>query len=185
MTGIVSGPEAASRATSIQLAAFDIDGTLTDGRIVIGAGGEIAKFFSVHDGQGLRLLMDNGIQVALITARQSDITSIRATELGIQYTLQGVRDKASALIELAQQLDLMPTQTAFMGDDLPDLPAMRVSGLAACVANAAPELRDIAHWQSQNRGGHGAVREFAEFILKSQGQWTRAIAPYTGTPSAP
>ncbi len=169
----------ADQARAIRLIGLDIDGTLTDGRIVISAKGELAKSFCVRDGQGLRLLMDNGITVALITARKSTIVSARARELGIEHVLQGVKDKAGALTALAKQLGIEPVQTAFMGDDLPDLPAMSVAGLAACVANAAPELKAAAHWQSTRNGGDGAVREFAEFVLKSQKLWDSAIAPFT------
>lgn len=184
MTIDSKGHDATSRARSIRLLGLDIDGTLTDGRIVIGARGEVAKFFSVHDGQGLRLLMDSGIQVALITARESKIVRTRARELGIRHALQGVNDKATALADLTSQLGFEPQQTAFMGDDLPDLPAMRRAGLAACVNNAAPELKAFAHWQSHCDGGHGAVREFCEFLLKSQGLWASAIARFTGQPDS-
>jgi 3-deoxy-D-manno-octulosonate 8-phosphate phosphatase (KDO 8-P phosphatase) len=170
---------AVSKARAIRLVGLDIDGTLTDGRIVISAKGELAKSFSVHDGQGMRLLMDNGITVAFITARKSKIVAARARELGIEYVMQGVKDKAGALRELTGKLSLQPDQTAFMGDDLPDLPAMMVSGLPACVANAAPELKALALWQSSRDGGDGAVREFAEFILKSQDIWDSAIARFT------
>lgn len=169
----------ADQARAIRLVGLDIDGTLTDGRIVISAKGELAKSFCVRDGQGIRLLLDNGIAVALITARKSRIVAARASELGIEHVLQGVKDKASALTDLAGQLGIKPNQTAFMGDDLPDLPAMSVSGLAACVANAAPELKAMAQWQSAREGGDGAVREFAEFILKSQKLWDGAIESFT------
>jgi len=175
---------AANRARAIRLIGLDIDGTLTDGRIIISAKGELAKSFSVHDGQGIRLLIDNGVTVAFITARKSRIVTVRARELGIEHVQQGVKDKASALRELAQSLGLEPDQTAFMGDDLPDLPAMAVSGLPACVANAAPELKAKAIWQSTRDGGDGAVREFAEFILKSQNLWEIAIERFTHDDSA-
>jgi 3-deoxy-D-manno-octulosonate 8-phosphate phosphatase (KDO 8-P phosphatase) len=177
--------KAAHQARAVRLVGLDIDGTLTDGRIVISAKGELAKSFSVHDGQGMRLLIDNGISVAFITARKSRIVTARARELGIEHVLQGVKDKASALRKLAESLSLDPNQTAFMGDDLPDLPAMAVSGLPACVANAAPELKARAIWQSTRDGGDGAVREFAEFILKSQNLWDIAVARFTQTDSQP
>lgn len=167
------------RARAIRLVGLDIDGTLTDGRIIISAKGELAKSFSVHDGQGIRLLIDSGISVAFITARKSRIVSVRARELGIKHVLQGVKDKAGALQDLADELDLARTQIAFMGDDLPDLPAMLLSGLPACVANAAAELKATAVWESSRNGGDGAVREFAEFILQSQNLWESAIVAYT------
>lgn len=171
--------DATRRASTIQLLGLDVDGTLTDGRIVIGARGELAKFFSVHDGQGMRLLMDSGIHVAIITARKSKIVQTRAKELGIAHVMQGVRDKATALKGLAEQYGLSATQVAFMGDDLPDLPAMRFSGLSASVANGAEEVVAAAHWVSARNGGDGAVRQLCEFILKSQGLWEQATSRFT------
>lgn len=171
---------AARRAAKTALLALDVDGTLTDGRIVIGADGELAKFFSVHDGLGLRLLMDSGISVGIITARDSAIVRARANELRIPHVMQGVANKADALTTLMSRTGHTPEQTAFMGDDLPDLAAMRIAGLAACVANAADEVRHAAHWVASRPGGHGAVRELSEFVLRSCGLWENAIARFTG-----
>lgn len=172
------------RAAAIRLLAIDVDGTLTDGRIIIGADGELAKAFSVHDGMGMRLLMDAGIAVAIITARQSAIVTQRSRELKLQHVLQGVGDKATALISLAAELDIPMAQTAFMGDDLPDLPAMHVAGLAACVADATGEVQARADWIAPEAGGRGAVRALAEYLLKSRGAWEQAISRFTNEPGA-
>ena len=133
-------------AAGVRLVGLDVDGTLTDGRIIIGEHGEMAKFFSVRDGLGLRLLMDCDITVAIITARTSEIVTQRCRELKIQHVLQAVPDKAGALTDLAGSLGIPMHQTAFMGDDLPDLPAMACAGLSACVADAADEVRARADW---------------------------------------
>ncbi|MGH1359736.1 MAG: KdsC family phosphatase [Burkholderiaceae bacterium] len=169
-----------SLASGVQLVGLDVDGTLTDGRIIIGADGEMAKFFSVRDGLGLRLLMDAGIAVAIITARESSIVTARCRELRIDHVLQAVGDKATALSTLADSLNIPLSATAFMGDDLPDLPAMQIAGLAACVGNASAEVRAQANWIADQDGGHGAVRSFAEMLLKSRGGWAGAITRFTG-----
>lgn len=170
-------------ASRIRLVGFDVDGTLTDGRIIIGEHGEMAKFFSVRDGLGLRLLMDSGIEVAIITARESSIVTQRCRELRINHVLQAVGDKALALKSLADSLGIPVSETAFMGDDLPDLPAMKVAGLAACVGNACAEVRARADWIADEPGGHGAVRSFAEMVLKSRGAWGDAIKRFTDGPA--
>ncbi len=169
-------------ASRIRLVALDVDGTLTDGRIIIGEHGEMAKFFSVRDGLGLRLLMDSGIAVAIITARESPIVTQRCRELRIDHVLQAVGDKALALKTLADSLRIPVSDTAFMGDDLPDLPAMNLAGLAACVGNASAEVRARADWIADEPGGHGAVRSFAEMLLKSRGVWADAIRRFTDGP---
>jgi len=170
-----------SIAASVQLAAFDIDGTLTDGRIIIGDNGELAKAFSVRDGLGLRLLMDAGIHVAIITARESKIVTRRCEELRIDHVLQGVKDKAGAFTSLAAELNIPIENTAFMGDDLPDLPALRIAGLAACVGDAVTEVKAHCHWVSTVPGGHGAARELAQYLLMTRGRWGEVIGRFTGT----
>lgn len=169
-----------ARACAVRLAAFDVDGTLTDGRIFIGPDGEAMKAFSVRDGLGLTLLRRAGIRVAIITARQSRIVERRAAELAISDVLQGVGDKAAALARLADDTGLAPAAVAYMGDDLPDLPALHFAGLAACVADASPDVAAASHWIAGANGGAGAVREFAEFILHAQGKWHAAVAGYSG-----
>jgi 3-deoxy-D-manno-octulosonate 8-phosphate phosphatase (KDO 8-P phosphatase) len=158
------------RAARIKLAVFDVDGTLTDGRLWIGEDGHEAKQFHVHDGLGLKRLHAHGIEVAIITARVSHPVALRAEELGIPHLYQGQGDKRTCLLELLDALHLQPEQAAFVGDDLPDLAAMRMCGLAVAVANAQPGVVEHAHWQTHRRGGDGAVREVCDLILDAQGK---------------
>ncbi len=178
--GLPLTPDARERAARVRLLALDVDGTLTDGRIVIGPRGELCKSFSVHDGQGLRLLMDQGVHVAWITARESEIVRRRAAELKVAHVVQGSRDKARDLRALAAKLRIELDACAYMGDDLPDLAPMRACGFAACVADAEPALLPEAHWRSERPGGHGAVRELCRFLLHAQGRWGFAISAYAG-----
>lgn len=159
-----------TRAAPIRLAAFDVDGTLTDGRLYYGEGGHEAKIFHVHDGLGLKRLQANGVQVALITARISHPVALRAEELGIAHVYQGQSDKRECLLRLLEALHLEPAQAAYTGDDLPDLPAMHLAGLAVAVANAHPWVAEAAHWQTRLPGGMGAAREVCDLILHAQGK---------------
>lgn len=159
-----------ARAAKIRLAAFDVDGTLTDGRLWYAEDGHETKVFHVHDGLGLKRLQANGIEVALITARISHPVALRAEELGIAHVYQGQGDKRSCLLELLDALHLSPEQAAFVGDDLPDLAPMHIAGLAVAVANAHPWVVEAAHWQTRQRGGEGAVREACDLILHAQGR---------------
>jgi len=162
-------PDLLARAAKIRLAAFDVDGTLTDGRLWYGEDGRETKVFHVHDGLGLKRLQANGIEVALITARISHPVALRAEELGIAHVYQGQGDKRGCLLELLDALHLSPEQAAFVGDDLPDLAPMRIAGLAVAVGNAHPWVVEAAHWQTRLRGGEGAVREASDLILLAQG----------------
>ncbi|MFC5524701.1 KdsC family phosphatase [Rhodanobacter ginsengisoli] len=159
-----------ARAAKIRLAVFDVDGTLTDGRLWYGEDGREAKVFHVHDGLGLKRLQANGVQVALITARISHPVALRAEELDINHVYQGQGDKRACLLELLDALRLQPEQVAFVGDDLPDLAPMRLAGLAVAVANAHPWIAEQAHWRTGNRGGEGAAREVCDLILQAQGK---------------
>lgn len=159
-----------ARAAKIRLAVFDVDGTLTDGRLWYGEDGQEAKIFHVHDGLGLKRLQANGVHVALITARISHPVALRAEELDIAHVYQGQGDKRVCLLELLDALHLTPEQAAFIGDDLPDLPPMRIAGLAVAVANAHPWVAEQAHWQTSKSGGMGAAREVCDLILHAQGK---------------
>ncbi|MBK9244436.1 MAG: HAD-IIIA family hydrolase [Burkholderiales bacterium] len=161
---------AEQRAASVRLLVLDVDGVLTDGRLYFGADGEAMKVFDVRDGHGVRLLREAGIEVAILSARRSPIVERRARELGIGPVIQGAADKGVALAELMRALQVNPRQCAYVGDDWPDLPALAQAGFAATVADAAPEVRQVAHWASSAPGGRGAVRELAEFILRAQGR---------------
>ena len=163
-------PDILARAANIRLAVFDVDGTLTDGRLWYGEDGRETKVFHVHDGLGLKRLQANGVQVAIITARISHPVALRAEELDIAHVYQGQGDKRACLLELLDALHLAPEQAAFVGDDLPDLPPMRIAGLAVAVANAHPWVAEAAHWQTTKGGGMGAAREVCDLILHAQGK---------------
>ena len=159
-----------ARAANIRVAAFDVDGTLTDGRLWYGEDGRETKVFHVHDGLGLKRLQANGVHVALITARISHPVALRAEELEIAHVYQGQGDKRACLEALLEALNLAPEQAAFVGDDLPDLPPMGIAGLAVAVANAHPWVAGAAHWQTRLPGGMGAAREVCDLLLHAQGK---------------
>lgn len=168
--------EACRRAAGVRLLALDVDGTLTDGRIHIGPGGEAMKSFSVRDGFGLTLLREAGIRLAIVTGRRSSIVEYRAAELRFDSVLQGVADKAIALARLASEAGVQLHETGFVGDDWPDLAAMLSAGFAASVADAPAEVRARVHWVSTLPAGRGAIRELAEFMLHARGQFDAALA---------
>lgn len=163
--------EAEARAQRLRLFAFDVDGVLTDGSLWIGAHGETFKAFSVHDGYGLTLLRRAGWKLAIVTGRRSEIVERRAEELGFDLVLQAVEDKAQGLREACARLQVDPAQAGYMGDDWPDLPALREAGFAATVAQAPQALREAAHWVATAPPGRGAVRELCEWLLRARGQW--------------
>ena len=161
-------PELLARAARIRLACFDVDGTLTDGRLYIAADGTETKAFHVHDGLGLSLLRRAGVTVALVTARTSPAAEIRARDLGIEVHT-GIRDKLACVEALRARLGLAADEVAFMGDDLADADAMAAAGLAAAPADAQPAILAHVHWQSIHRGGEGAAREFCDLVLAARG----------------
>jgi 3-deoxy-D-manno-octulosonate 8-phosphate phosphatase (KDO 8-P phosphatase) len=165
------------RAQRVRLLVCDVDGVLTDGRIIYGSDGFEAKAFHTLDGLGMQALKGAGIAVQWLTARSSDIVTRRAEELGISV-LQGIRDKASGLASICQNKGIALEATAYIGDDWLDLPALTRVGFACTVPNASPAVKARAHWVSAAHGGHGAVRELAEFILASQNKLDAALAPY-------
>ena len=158
------------RAARVRLAVFDVDGTLTDGRLWYAEDGHETKVFHVHDGFGLKRLQAHGVKVALITARISHPVAVRAEELDITHVYQGQADKLTCLRELLDALHLRSDQAAYVGDDLPDLAPMRTVGLAVAVANAHLWIVEAAHWQTRRRGGEGAAREVCDLILHAQGK---------------
>lgn len=159
-----------ARAAKIRLVIFDVDGTLTDGRLCYAEDGRETKVFHVHDGLGLKRLQANGVQVALITARISHAVALRAEELDIAHVYQGQGNKRACLLELLDALHLQPEEAAFVGDDLPDMAPMRMVGMAVAVANAHPWIAEQAHWQTRQRGGEGAAREVCDLILLAHGK---------------
>jgi len=157
---------------------FDVDGVLTDGRLWYGANGEALKAFHVLDGHGIKLLMQAGTTIALLSGRRSDAVSARAAELGIGHVLQGIDDKKSAFEALAAQLGVPAAEAGFMGDEVVDLPVLRRCGFACAPAQAHELVRASAHYVTRAPAGAGAAREACEFVLRAQGRLDAALAPY-------
>jgi 3-deoxy-D-manno-octulosonate 8-phosphate phosphatase (KDO 8-P phosphatase) len=168
----------ASSLAQVKLLVLDVDGVLTDGRIIYTDSGEQIKQFSSRDGLGLRLLMDNGIQAGIITGRISGALTHRCRNLGIDLIFDGIFDKAQALEQMARQTGIDPSAMAFMGDDLIDLPAMNRAGIAIAVADAVDEVKARADIVTRASGGRGAVREICDAILKAAGLWENALKPF-------
>ena len=156
------------KAAGIKLAVFDVDGVLTDGRLILNDQGVQTKAFHVRDGLGLKALMQHGIEVAVITARSSEVVSRRMSELGVTHLLQGQSDKRRAMNKLISQRSVPGSAASYMGDDLIDWPAMQLSGLTAAPADASAWIRDRVDVVTEAGGGLGAVREFCELLLEAQ-----------------
>jgi 3-deoxy-D-manno-octulosonate 8-phosphate phosphatase (KDO 8-P phosphatase) len=159
------------RARAVRGVVLDVDGVLTDGRIFLDQSGAETKSFHVKDGIGIGLLMRAGVLVALISGRSSPSVTLRARELGIHEVHQGVKDKIAVFCGILSRWNIQEQEAAFVGDDLPDLAVLGRAGLAVAVADASPDVKELVHMVTQARGGHGAVREVSEFILKARGDW--------------
>jgi 3-deoxy-D-manno-octulosonate 8-phosphate phosphatase (KDO 8-P phosphatase) len=166
------------RAARVKLALFDVDGVLTDGRLLYTDDGRELKAFHVHDGLGLKRLIANGIEVGIITSRMSHMVTERTAELGIAHVYQGQDDKLACYEQLIHALKLEPQQTAYCGDDLPDLRVMLRVGLSIAVANAHPFVSERAHWRTRHHGGDGAVREVCDLLLAAQGKMPAELARF-------
>ncbi len=173
------------KAARVRLVAFDVDGTLTDGKLYFGPQGEALKGFSVLDGQGLALLKKAGLKLALVTGRSSEMVHLRAAELKVDRVLQDVKDKRQALLELAQEFALQPAEIAMMGDDWPDLAAFSVAGFTAAPCDAHSEVRQRADWVAQATAGAGAARELCDYILKAKGQYQQVLRSFLTLPPVP
>ena len=173
-----AAPDALDRAKRVRLMLFDVDGVLTDGRLWYGPSGEAIKAFSTLDGQGMRLLLQTGAAVALLSGRRSDAVSARAAELGVTHVLQGVEDKIGAFETLAAKLGFSASEAGFMGDDVLDLPVMRRCGFACAPREAHELVRAHAHYLASSPAGGGAVREVCEFLMRAQGTLEGALARY-------
>lgn len=176
--GAVTTPEA--RARRIRLAVFDVDGVMTDGTIYLTDSGEQLKGFNSRDGLGMRLLQDSGVRVALLTGRRSRCVEWRARELGIAHVAQGVSDKSKGMLALLTELGVSGEEASFMGDDVMDLPAMRHCGFRATVPEAPELVRQHADYITRAGGGRGAVREFCEYIMRSQGTFEDQMSRFVG-----
>lgn len=156
-------------AARVRLLALDVDGVLTDGRLYFDHEGNELKAFHTRDGLGLRALQKFGIELALITGRESPMVTTRAAQLQIEYVYQGVNDKLTAYMDLLKKTGLAPEQTCYAGDDWIDLPVLQRVGLAVTVPEADEEVRSRVHWVTHRGGGHGAVREICDLLLQAQG----------------
>lgn len=207
---MASRKSAQSRANKIKLLMFDVDGVLTDGKLFIfpAPAGQTspsqripdapqggfafqsqsmieAKGFHAHDGIGISLARLGGIKTGLITKRISETVALRARDLKLEHVYQGIQDKATCFAEVIRKEGLDPDEAAFVGDDIVDIPAMRLGGLAIAVKNARDEVKNVSHYVTPHSGGDGAGRDAIEFILKAQGKWKRVLDEYLklGTPS--
>ncbi len=183
-------PDLADRISRIRLLAMDVDGVLTDGRIVWGASapsGELVetKAFDVKDGLGISLARAAGLRIAWITGRASPLVAQRAGELRVDRLMERVRDKGGALVALCEEWGIDVREAAFVGDDFNDLLAFRRAGLRIAVADAAGELREAADWVTAAPGGRGAVREVVELLLRSRGEWEMATERFLAALVAP
>ena len=176
MNGDVLSPE--SKAAAVTLLLFDVDGVLTDGKILLDAGGHESKRFDIKDGTALVWAQRLGLTVGLLSARSSAATSQRAAQLGITLVHQGVQSKLKAYEQIVDELLLEDDRVAYMGDDILDLPVLARVGLSTAPSDAAPDVRTRVHWVSRARGGDGAARELIEFVLRAQGRWDSVLATY-------
>jgi 3-deoxy-D-manno-octulosonate 8-phosphate phosphatase (KDO 8-P phosphatase) len=174
----IQSEDAYDRAKKIKLIVFDVDGVMTDGRIVLDENGTESKFFNVRDGHGIKMLVRAGVQAAIITGRSSKVVEYRGKELGIQYIRQGALNKAEVMGVLLKDTGLTAEEAAFMGDDLVDIPAMNLAGLAVAPSDSVSEIIECAHVITDTEGGKGAVRELCEFVLKAKGLWEEIVRRY-------
>ena len=168
-----------NKAKQIKLVIFDVDGVLTDGSLYFSEQGMAFKAFQVHDGVGIKLLLENKIEVAVITQHDSPIVTHRMETLGIQYIYVGETPKLTSYENLLKKINLKDEQVAYVGDDFPDLPVLRRAGLSIIVANASPQLLPYVDWQTQKSGGQGAAREVCDLILQAQNLMPKIIEKYT------
>ena len=169
---------------NIKLVVFDVDGVLTDARIIIDSKGVESKFFNVRDGAGITFLVKAGMKVALLTGRSSPVVDFRANELNIPPThvKQGAKVKLPVFAQLLEENDVAASEVLYMGDDIIDLPVLKAVGIACCPADAHLEVQAVCHLQAVTQAGHGAARAVCENLLKERqdGSWERAIGRYLG-----
>jgi 3-deoxy-D-manno-octulosonate 8-phosphate phosphatase (KDO 8-P phosphatase) len=170
--------EILQRARHIKLLLLDVDGVLTAGELFLSDSGEEIKAFSTLDGQGIKLLQSEGIQVGIISGRRSSLVSRRAENLGISLVIQGREDKLNALSEICASSGFNVSQIAYVGDDLPDIKVIKAVQLGFAVDNAHQSVKRTAHAVTHTEGGHGAVREVCDFILQAQEKYDDAIAAF-------
>lgn len=177
---VLSGSEVEQKAARIELVVFDVDGTLTDGSINMGAEGEVFKRFHCRDGLAIAAAVKHGLPVFLMTGRKGPVIARRAAELGIaENVMTGVAAKGNALQNLAESKGLPLEAVAFMGDDLNDLPALLRAGFSAAPADAAVDVKERVDYVTLHKGGEGAVRDLLELILKARGLWPQIVLAYS------
>ena len=162
-------------ARNIRMILSDVDGVMTDGSIIIDNSGVETKSFHVRDGLGIKLWQQAGLMFGILTSRNSRIVKLRAAELGISIVRQGFEDKLAAAREIFASQGIQPAEVCYIGDDLPDLPVMLEVGLSVAVADAVAEVRSSATWVLNTPGGHGAIRELIERLLKAKGRWEDCV----------
>lgn len=168
----------ASKLKAIKCFIVDVDGVLTDGLLHIPNDGNELKTFHVHDGMGLKLLMNAGISVAVITTSTNQVIDLRMKQLGIQHYYKGELNKRSAYSDLKKTLSLKDEECAYVGDDIPDMPILSQVGMSFTVNNARPEVKEIVDYIATQDGGRGAVREICDFILEAQNKKEEALECY-------
>ena len=178
-------PRVLSLAAKVKLLLFDVDGVLTDGRLVIGDDGLEFKAFNSRDGHGIKMLQRHGVSVGIITGRTSEVVKHRVKDLQIRHVYQGCKEKLPVYRKLIKKLKLKPEQTAFVGDDVVDLPIMLQVGLAVAVHNAHPLAKQHAHWVTPSIGGYGAAREACEMILHAHGVYHTEMQRYLAAAKEP
>ena len=166
------------RIERIKLVLMDCDGVLTDGRIMLLPDGDEQKTFHTRDGHGIVLLHRAGIKTGIISGRTSSLLERRARELGINFLRQGTWNKIKDFEEILNEAEISAEETAFIGDDVTDIPQMERVGFAVAVEDAVKETKDAAHYITNSKGGFGAVREVADMILKTQGRWVELMSRY-------
>ena len=166
------------KASRIKLVIFDVDGVLTDGSLFLSDDGQEYKAFNSKDGFGMRLMQDAGIDIGIITGRESTLVKLRMQELGITQIMQGRREKGPALDEMMEITGLTLDEIAYVGDDVVDLPIMCRVGLSIAVQDARPEVKKHAHWITESPGGRGAGRDVCELILEAHGKWDDIVKRY-------
>lgn len=171
-------PDALARARQVRLVIFDVDGVLTDGRLWYGPGGEELKAFHAFDGHGVKLLQMGGLRTAVLSGRSSQAVSERAKELGIEHVVQGATDKRKAYLALLRKLKVKAAGTAYMGDDVVDLPVLTRCGFACAPREAPEDVRQHVHFIPTAPAGHGAARELCEYILEAQSKLGRVLARF-------
>ncbi len=172
------GAGLAEKMRKVKALILDVDGVLTDGRIIIGDDGQETKCFHVRDGHGLKMIKRAGIEVMFLTGRKSRVVEHRARELGVEKVYQGALDKLAVFNEILSTGGFTPEQVAYMGDDIVDLPVLSRAGLSITVSDSHSEVLQTVDLVTKNPGGRGAVREVCEMILQAQGKWEESMARY-------